>query len=146
MSKGRDRMLGSVNALIQGDQTDEAVLIQQRPPWVWLPAVAAFIIAALIGRSIGLPPVIGAGIGGGCLGAVYASLTKYYVLASAGSSVYLCRSKAMKASAIEVLKTFDRPVEITTVTSVINDKIRIDGEEYISSRAFRDRLATMGAS
>ena len=136
-------MLGSVNALIGGEHTDEAVLIQQRPPWVWLPAVAAFIVAAVIGRSIGLPPVIGAGIGGGALGAVYAVLTKYFVLASAGSSVYLCRSKAMKASATEVLKTFDRPLEITTLNSVINDKIRIDGEEYISSRAFRDRLAAM---
>lgn len=143
---GRDRMIDSVVRLT-GETCGEAVVLQERRPWVvWLAALAGIATAGIAASFFDLPSFVFGALAGAAVAAVFVGLTTYWIVAHTPSAVVLVRSKKAYVSGIEVVDRYQWPVEVATTKGIITDKVTFGGRTFRLAKQFRKRFEAVVGS
>ena len=129
-----------MNALLGSDQTTEAILLQQRPPWAFVLFLPVFLLAWVVASSLNLPSVLAGAIAGGLGAMSFVTLTSYWILSRSGSDVVLAKSSKLSARAVEVSKTWPNAIDAAVEGAIISKKVTLDGDEFLFARQFESRL------
>lgn len=125
------RLVASVNALTGHDDCSAAMLVQRRPPWVWIPFLVVFVLARVLSGVIGIPAPWGSAIAGASAGLTFALLTRYIVVAARPQSVVVASSSTLWPRARSIIEELPRPVELHIAsTGFVGKWVTIGTEDY----------------
>jgi len=137
---GRKRMINSIDALTGEQDCTEAVLMQSRPSWVFIPAAIVAIVAYIIATMIGAGDLPRMALALGCGALLSTLLTSYWILAHRPGEVVLARSSKMSARAIEVAERWPAGIEGRLESAIFSKKVRLGGRDYYLARPFVARF------
>ncbi|MFW2382180.1 MAG: hypothetical protein ACN4GZ_10505 [Acidimicrobiales bacterium] len=126
---------------------DQTVVIQKRPLSTFVAGIGAFLAVAVILGLLGVSNFFIVGVlGGAALGGAMGALTKNYYLAGVGSEIQMIELSRWAGRPETLVKTFDRPLDITVSKGVLIKSVTIDGEQFVFSKLFEDELDLLSAS
>jgi hypothetical protein len=141
-------MIRSIQGLLPESETvEEAVLLQERPRWVFPVSAIVFVIIAVSLPAAGVHPILAYALGGGVLGGIVGFGSTPWLLAKTSTTrTLLFRSSRWRASAVSLEAEIPEGTPLRRTRNLFFvDFYQLAGKKLVTSQAFRNRLDSMMA-